>query len=468
MGRLHWVLLGSLLLRQLTAAAARGLATRKWRLSFLTDLLKPEAPDISKANLQARDLPYDLVSPDVFEVYKAFGRLADPFEPHGSLPPSRRLFMDRLFKGFTRLEGITEDQFRIRLEYDWRFVLPLAKDPLAPPQTPEAPGGSKAPEAAEAVSDGKTPEDQVTMDTAASSPSPFEALDLKLCQAWAAARGLPLVEEEATRKQRQQTRAMRLKTAFLWAYSRLSPPHLGPQGTPEALKALTPPEPLPPRQVLMQEARRRISAEINQQGLHPAILEALWHFFAQGNAILTKDQAAERMDFLIGGPSGGPRLWLDASEVPGLLGGGQKGAQKSEALHVKHLFFRGGRLLYRNPAAVSAPGRKPNPRGLPPRLSVERFWGCLGQQVNRRMQNFDWEALEAREAQIEEERTMFLSCIRKTIQLRQQRRRFCMASRRLLDGIWLSVLHSRNTNKAHQEALTNEALLLKVKKKREH
>ncbi|CDJ35388.1 uncharacterized protein EMH_0072790 [Eimeria mitis] len=59
-------------------------------------------PYLAAANLNARDLPYDMVSAEVFEVYKLFGRLCDPFLPHASLPPSSRLFLDRLFKGFTR------------------------------------------------------------------------------------------------------------------------------------------------------------------------------------------------------------------------------------------------------------------------------------------------------------------------------------------------------------------------------
>lgn len=121
------------------------------------------------------------------------------------------------------------------------------------------------------------------------------------------------------------------------------------------------------------------------------------------------------MDKLIGNPTGGLRLWMEASEVPGLLGDGAKGAFKSESLQIKHLFFRGTRLMYRNPEAASFPGRKPNPRGLPSRLSIERFWEALGSDVTERMRAFDWEAHEAFEALVSAERDKYLRCLRKTI-----------------------------------------------------
>lgn len=47
-------------------------------------------------------------------------------------------------------------------------------------------------------------------------------------------------------------------------------------------------------------------------------------------------------------------------------------------------------------------------------------------------------------------------------EFRQQRRRFCLASRRLLDNMWASVLHSRNTKRAQEEALSEEAQLLRI------
>lgn len=47
-------------------------------------------------------------------------------------------------------------------------------------------------------------------------------------------------------------------------------------------------------------------------------------------------------------------------------------------------------------------------------------------------------------------------------EFRQQRRRFCLASRRLLDGMWLSVLHSRNTGRVQSQALNEESQLLNV------
>ncbi|CDJ44524.1 hypothetical protein ETH_00033690 [Eimeria tenella] len=81
------------------AAAKGAAATRGPRKAAAA---AEEDPDISAANLSTKELPYDLVPPEVFEVYKAFGRLGDPFAPHASLPPSRRIFLDRLFKGFTR------------------------------------------------------------------------------------------------------------------------------------------------------------------------------------------------------------------------------------------------------------------------------------------------------------------------------------------------------------------------------
>lgn len=131
--------------------------------------------------------------------------------------------------------------------------------------------------------------------------------------------------------------------------------------------------------------------------------------------MLTKQQAAEKMDELIGGPWKGPRLWLEASEVPGLLDPGARGASKSEALQIKNIFFRGTRMLYRNPEAAAAPGRRPNPRGLPPRLSVAALWAKLGAAVTQRMQSFDFEALQATEAAIKARQDHFLACLRKTI-----------------------------------------------------
>lgn len=132
-------------------------------------------------------------------------------------------------------------------------------------------------------------------------------------------------------------------------------------------------------------------------------------------SVLTKDQAKEKFDELIGAATSGPRLWMDASEVPGLLGGGSKGAAKSESLQIKHIFPRGKRLLYRNPEVASSPGRKPNPRGLPPRLSIERLWDVLGTDLVKRIRSYDWDAYEALEAEIASERKAFLSCLRKTV-----------------------------------------------------
>ncbi|KAL8445391.1 hypothetical protein Emed_005658 [Eimeria media] len=442
-----------------------------------------ESQDIQGADLSARDLPYGLVSPEVFEVYKLFGRLGDPLIPGSSLPPSRRLFIERLFKGYTRcspmmsllsllfllsllslspaadgfvccavsllsirycdrvyalrgmLEGLSEDQFRLRLEYDWRFLLPLPRDPLAPPG----------------------------VCTGASTGPLFEGLDLKLCKAWAAVRKLPLKTEEPHTR-RQPTKVMRRRTAFLWMYSRVYPPHLE---SSEGAKALQPPEGLPTDEVQLQEARRRVSSEINQQGLHPATLETLWDFLTEGKTILDRAQAERKFDELIGQDPGGslPPLWIDASEVPGLLGGGKKGAVKSESLQIKHIFPRGGRLMFRNPEAVSLRGSKPNPRGLPLRLSLQRLWDLLGTEITQRMQAFDWAAYDALEAEVLAERQAFLSSLRKTIAFRQQRRRFCLESQRLLDGMWLSVLHSRNSRTAQSEPLSEEAHLLKIHQK---
>ncbi|KAL8273613.1 hypothetical protein Esti_002435 [Eimeria stiedai] len=388
--------------------------------------------DIRGANLSARDLPYDLLSPEAFEVYKVFGRLGDPLTPGASLPPSRRLFIERLFKGYTRLEGLSEDQFRLRVEYDWRFLLPLPRDPLAPPG----------------------------VYTGASTGPLFEGLDLKLCKAWAAVRKLPLKTEEPHTR-RQPTKVMRRRTAFLWMYSRVRPPHLEAS---EGAKALQPPEALPLAEVQLQEARRRVSSEINQQGIHPATLEVFWAFLAEGKTLLDRAQAEQKFDELVGQDRGGPPppLWIDASEVPDLLGGSKKGAVKSESLQIKHIYPRGGRLMYRNPEAVTLRGSKPNPRGLPLRLSLQRLWDLLGTEITHRMQAFDWAAYEAQEVEVLSERKAFLSSLRKTIAFRQQRRRFCLESQRLLDGMWLSVLHSRNSRTAQSEPLNEEAHLLKI------
>lgn len=132
-------------------------------------------------------------------------------------------------------------------------------------------------------------------------------------------------------------------------------------------------------------------------------------------SVLSRAQAEEKMDELIGRGLGGPPLWIDATKVPGLLGGGGKGAPKSESLQIKHIFPRGQRLLYRNPEAASLPGRKPNPRGLPPRLSIGRLWEVLGAEITDRMSSYDWAAYEALEAEIASERKAFLECLRKTI-----------------------------------------------------
>ncbi|KAL8444417.1 hypothetical protein Emag_005512 [Eimeria magna] len=398
--------------------------------------------DIQDADLSARDLPYNLVSPEVFEVYKLFGRLGDPLIPGASLPPCRRVFIERLFKGYTRLEGLSEDQFRLRLEYDWRFLLPLPRDPLAPPG----------------------------VCTGASTGPLFEGLDLKLCKDST----VDVTPESSTSVTHPTTKTdvsalvlfaltkvMRRRTAFLWMYSRVHPPHLEAS---EGAKALQPPEALPSAEVQLQEARRRVSSEVNQQGLHPAALETLWDFLTEGKTILDRAQAENRFDELIGQDSGGalPRLWIDASEVPGLLGGSKKGAVKSESLQIKHIYPRGGRLMFRNPEAVSLRGSKPNPRGLPLRLSLQRLWDLLGTEITQRMQAFDWAAYDALEAEVLSERKAFLSCLRKTIEFRQQRRRFCLESQRLLDGMWLSVLHSRNSRMAQSEVLSGEAQLLKI------
>ncbi|KAL8430612.1 hypothetical protein ACSSS7_005831 [Eimeria intestinalis] len=355
--------------------------------------------DIQDANLSARDLPYDLVPPEVFEVYKLFGRLGDPLNPGASLPPSRRLFIERLFKGYTRIEGLSEDQFRLRLEYDWRFLLPLPRDPLVP----------------SSVS---------TRDTTGTL---FEGLDLRLCKAWAAKREMPLKTEDS-HSRRPPTKVMRRRTAFLWMYSRVHPPHLEDS---EGAKALQPPEALPPAEVQLQEARRRVSSEAkklsNQGMLVKRASSHVWVFEggpiclgATGcccDAVLDRAQAEQKFDELIGQDPGGaqPPLWIDASEVPGLLGESKKGAVKSESLQIKHIYPRGGRLMFRNPEAVALRGSKPNPRGLPLRLSLQRLWDLLGTKITQRMQAFDWAAYEALEAEVVSERQAFLSSLRKTI-----------------------------------------------------
>ncbi|CDJ58083.1 hypothetical protein, conserved [Eimeria maxima] len=156
----------------------------------------PEGPLIEGANLEARDLPYDMVSDEVFEGYKLFGRLCDRFVPHGSLFPSLRLFIDRLFTGYSRYLGITEDQFKIRVEYEWRFILPLKKDPLAP-DPKGAPEG--APEGAPNGAPNAAQEGDGT-EGALYDSSPFDSLDERLCQAWAAKRGLTIIDEETAKK----------------------------------------------------------------------------------------------------------------------------------------------------------------------------------------------------------------------------------------------------------------------------
>ena len=137
------------------------------------------------------------------------------------------------------------------------------------------------------------------------------------------------------------------------------------------------------------------------------------------SSVLTRERAKQKIEELIGGPPPGAlRLWLEADEAEDLLKekGGVINATKSESLQIKNIFFRGSRMLYRNPAAVAARGsRLSNPRGAPLRLSFERLWAVLGAPIKQRMQSYDFEALEQREKQIKEQQQHFLGCLRKTI-----------------------------------------------------
>lgn len=128
-------------------------------------------------------------------------------------------------------------------------------------------------------------------------------------------------------------------------------------------------------------------------------------------AVLTKQQATAKFESLLGGGPGPPRLWLEAHEVPGLLGA----PSKSECLQIRHLFFRGGRLLYRHPEVASRPGRRPNPRGAPPRVAAEKLWGALGETVSSRMHAFDWEAFGALEAAVKAKQQIFFQTLKKTV-----------------------------------------------------
>lgn len=125
--------------------------------------------------------------------------------------------------------------------------------------------------------------------------------------------------------------------------------------------------------------------------------------------VLTQEQATRQIDKLFGADSDRPRLWREISEVPGLLD--QK--QKSDVSHIKNLFVKRGRLVYRDPSV--AKDRRPNPRGSPHRLSFSRLVEVLGDSVRSHIENFDWEAYGAYEKDVFDERSAFNRRIRATI-----------------------------------------------------
>ncbi|CEL95819.1 unnamed protein product [Vitrella brassicaformis CCMP3155] len=162
-------------------------------------------------------LPYGKIDQVKWEMMKLMGRMGDPSFPYYSAPLSPKLFLDRLFGG---KEVLDEDEFKIKVERKWRFLMPVEGDVFR--DEPE------------------------------------------MCwQMWMAVRGVVEAPEDTE-----------------WSKKGERPFY-------------------EPNELPISTVMRRVNKEINQQGMHPGALEALWQWFSEGRAAINKEDVLNKLLVII-------------------------------------------------------------------------------------------------------------------------------------------------------------------------
>ncbi|PHJ25202.1 transmembrane protein [Cystoisospora suis] len=339
--------------------------------------------ELTKDNLDGRDLPHGLIPPLQWELYKTFGRLGNPNWPYTAEPATCKIFIERLFKGFGRRLSITENEFKKRIERDWNFLAPV-------------------------------------------NSSEFEHFDGLCWKCWTVVRDLKIIEEEEFRRLRTEQRREAKKKdgeALLPARARKW--------------SLPPPEDIP--RLTMQ---RRVNKEINQQGVHPAVLHVLWRFFSDGNDELTREQASARFESLVISQNVAPpqedQEGDDTSHSSPSEDPDEHETQASQQSEENR-----DELDAYLEELIKRRKEKEAKRLLRP-LTADRFVEIFQDEVEAAMESFDEDAYWAYHRGVMAERTELKEALARNAAFRQQRRRFARASDMLFKDIWRSVLRARN------------------------
>ncbi|EDO06908.2 uncharacterized protein BBOV_IV005470 [Babesia bovis T2Bo] len=76
---------------------------------------------LEKSDLVGIDLPFGLVPPERYELWKLCGRVSDPLPPISSQSLTPKMFTQRLFR---KSEQLTRDEFYHNIDYKLRFLAP--------------------------------------------------------------------------------------------------------------------------------------------------------------------------------------------------------------------------------------------------------------------------------------------------------------------------------------------------------
>lgn len=327
--------------------------------------------ELTKDDLVTRDLPHGLIPPLHWELYKMFGRIGDPRWPYSADSATCKIFVERLFKGYGLRRSITEDEFRTRVEREWTFL---------------APTGSCA---------------------------EFLHFDDLCRKCWLLVRDLKIREEEEERRRR---RALETGTQ--------------PENPRLRKFSLLPDEDIP-RLTL----HRRVNKEINQQGVHPAVLDVLWDFFSEGKPELTRAQTTARFEVLVGGLPPAANEGEEPEDRETDTGEEQSEGEKNEAVRDElDLFLE---------AVIRKRKEKERRRLLGP-LTADRFLEVFQDKVEAAMDAYNEDRYWAYHREVMASRKAVADAFAQNAAFRQQRRRFCRASNMLFSDVWRSVLHARN------------------------
>ncbi|PFH38306.1 hypothetical protein BESB_006470 [Besnoitia besnoiti] len=337
--------------------------------------------ELTKEDLVTRDLPHGLIPPLQWELYKMFGRVGDPRWPYTAESATCKIFIERLFKGYGLRPSINEDEFRKRLEREWFFLAPAG-------------------DCAEFLH--------------------FDELSRKC---WLLVRGLKIREEEEELRRRRA-----IETGAKPENPRLRKFSLLPS---EDIPRLT--------------LHRRVNKEINQQGVHPAVLDILWEFFSEGKPDLTREQARARFETLAGG--------LPTEETPEDDGE----AEETEEEAQETAETAEGEATERDPLdmyleSLLRKRREKERRRLLRPLTASRFLEVFQDKVEAAMENYDEAKYWDYHREVVASRAALAEAFAHNAAYRQQRRRFCRASNLLFSDIWRSVLHARNRDEVEEVA----------------